>query len=173
MALGFRKIARVAKAHGSRGEVVAVPVCGLPPLLTRGLPVCVVPPQLKGPRWRTVEHAGQASPGQLVTLSGVCGLAQARALAGRYLLARERDLPSDLASHDPMRLIGREVVDERLGSLGSIEEVMRGPANDVWVVRGGAVGEVLIPVVTDVVGDVPPEGPIGVRVPHGLVGDDA
>ena len=44
---------------------------------------------------------------------------------------------------------------------------MRGPANDVWVVRG-ARGEILLPVIDDVVSAVPESGPIPVRVPAGL-----
>ena len=44
---------------------------------------------------------------------------------------------------------------------------MRGPANDVWVVRG-ELGETLLPVVDAVVGTPPDEGPIPVRVPAGL-----
>ena len=169
MAAGFRKIARVVKAHGSRGEVVALAVDGLPPLLSRGLEVCVVPPALTGLRWRVVERAGEATPGQLVALSGVRDLAHARELAGRYLLVREGDLPEGLAAHDPARLIGREVADARLGLIGTIEEVMQGPANDVWVVRGGAFGEVLVPVVDEVVRPVAPTEPIDVDLPDGLV----
>lgn len=46
----YRVIARVVKAHGKKGEVVTVPVHGLPSLMHEGLSVCVVPPRLKGPR---------------------------------------------------------------------------------------------------------------------------
>ena len=47
-----------------------------------------------------------------------------------------------------------------------------GPANDVWVIDG-PFGEVLVPVVDEVVVEVPDAGPIIVSVPSGLVdGDD-
>ena len=46
---------------------------------------------------------------------------------------------------------------------------METPANDVWVVDGGPFGEVLLPVIEQVVREVPEEGPIAVRVLPGLI----
>ena len=164
----YRTIARVAKARGRRGEVVTVSVHGLPSLVREGLEVAPVPPELTGPRWRTVVSAsGEGRAGRLVALSGVDDVSSAERLVGRFLLARERDLPEDLALHDPERLVGREVVGEGDGRRARIREVMSGPANDVWVldVEGD---EVLVPVVDEVVSAVPDEGPIPIRVPRGL-----
>lgn len=149
---------------------MAVPVHGLPCVLRRGLDVCVVPPLLKGSRWHTVlacEEGG--GPGQLVLLSGVDSLEGARDLRGRFLLAAEKDLPEGLDAHDASRLLGREVRDPARGPIGTIEEVMAGPANDVWVVRG-PFGEVLLPVVDHVVLDVSREGAISVDA-EGFLGD--
>ncbi len=115
-----------------------------------------------------VTHVTEGARGQLVSLSGVTGIDQADGLRGRYLLAREKDLPDDVALHDAEALFGREVCDKSLGYLGTIEEVMVGPANDVWVVEG-PFGEVLLPVVEDVVAGVPDDGPIAVCVPAGLI----
>ena len=164
----YRVIARVEKSHGRTGEVVTVAVHGLPPLVREGLEVFVVPPRLKAPRSFMVTHVTEGARGQLVSLSGVTGIDQADGLRGRYLLAREKDLPDDVALHDAEALFGREVCDKSLGYLGTIEEVMVGPANDVWVVEG-PFGEVLLPVVEDVVAGVPDDGPIAVCVPAGLI----
>ena len=164
----YRRIARVQKAHGRSGEVVTVPVHGLPPLVRVGLDVAVVPPPLRGPRWHTVRScSADGRSGALVALSGVDTIEAAERLVGRELLARVADLPDDLALHDADRLVGRTVTDELTGESGRLCEVMRGPANDVWVVRGER-GELLLPVVADVVDEVPDEGPIPVRVPAGL-----
>ena len=164
----FRVIARVQKAHGRRGEVVTVPVHGLPSLVREGVEVAVVPPPLRGSRWHTVLSCSRDDrAGSLVSLSGVRSLADAEGLVGCHLLARASDLPDDLALHDAGRLVGRLVVDARDGSEGRIAEVMCGPANDVWVVRGDR-GELLVPVVGEVVDDVPEEGPIVVSPPQGL-----
>lgn len=164
----FRRIARVEKTHGRHGEVVTVPVRGLPSLVHEGLTVAVVPPALKGSRWHQVlSCADDGRSGSLVALSGVCDLTAAESLVGRFLLARESDLPEDLALHDAARLIGRTVRDATTGGSGVIEEVLSGPANDVWVVRG-ELGELLLPVVDQVVSSVPDDGPIEVCAPAGL-----
>ena len=167
VAAGYRLIARVAKAHGTKGEVVAVPAGGLPPVLSVGLRVAIVPPALKGSRWHTVTGVETGPAGQLVSLSGVTNLGDARELAGKSILALETDLPEGLEMHDPERLCGREVVDERLGSLGLIDEVMVGPANDVWVVSCER-GETLVPVVEEMLRGVDKDGVIHVDIPVGL-----
>lgn len=169
----YRCIARVEKTHGRRGEVVTVPVHGLPSLVREGLRVAVVPPELQGPRWRAVtalSHDDRA--GDLVAVSGCDTLTDAEALVGRYLLASVADLPDDLALHDAGRLVGRSVADAAGEELGTIVEVMSGPANDVWVVRGEG-GELLLPVVDAVVREVPDAGAIPVRVPAGLAWEGA
>lgn len=164
----YRRIARVQKAHGRSGEVVTVPVHGLPPLVHVGLKVAVVPPPLRGSRWHTVRSCtSDDRSGALVALSGIETISAAEALVGCELLARVGDLPEDLALRDAERLVGREVTDDQTGERGRIAEIMRGPANDVWVVRGER-GELLLPVIDDVVRTVPDEGPILVRVPAGL-----
>ena len=173
----FRAIARVEKTHGRRGEVVTVAVHGLPSLVREGLEVAVVPPELAESRWRVVTScSADDRAGCLVALSGVRDLAAAEALVGRTLLAREADLPSDLALHDAGRLVGREVeavaADGGEPVRGVIAEVMRGPANDVWVVRGEA-GELLLPVIDEVVSEVPASGAVRVRVPAGLAWEGA
>ena len=76
---------------------------------------------------------------------------------------------------DADALLGRAVRDVRRGDLGAIEEVLRGPAQDVWVVRG-PYGEVLVPAVEPIVVASDPEdlaAPLVVDLPRGMVEDDA
>ena len=168
----YRAISRVVKAHGRRGEVVTVPVHGLPSIVSKGLEVCVVPPALKGPRWRKVLQVDGGEKGQLVRLEGVSDLEASSKLVGKTLLARVEDLPEGFERSDVDWLMGRDVTDERFGYLGEISEVMVGPANDVWTVDG-PFGEVMVPVVDEFVVKVPRRGPIVVRVPDGTVGSEA
>lgn len=130
----------------------------------------VVPPRLKGPRERTVVSCEGSETGQLVHLSGIDDLGASSALVGRTLLCAEADLPADFALHDVPRLLGRTVRDRVRGDLGTITEVMAGPANDVWVVEGEQ-GEVLVPVVDAYIVELPPNGAITVDLPDGLVDD--
>ncbi len=156
----YRCIARVEKPHGKYGEVVTVPVHGLPAVLSEGMRVCIVPPRLKGDRWHEVESCYEdGRSGQLVAFSGVESIGDAEELRGRYILAAESELPEDIDLHDVDILMGRDVEDVNEGLLGQISEVMVTPANDVWVVDGEG-GEVLLPVIEQVVRSVPEEGPI-------------
>jgi len=131
--------------------------------------VALLPPALKGPRSHTVVSQSAGGSAQLVSLSGVKGIDDASKLVGRWVLARLDELPEDFELHDPRSLMGREVEDAELGPLGSICDLLMGPANDVWVVRG-PYGEVLIPAVEPIVLSCGDEGPILVRVPEGILG---
>ncbi|MBO7673452.1 MAG: 16S rRNA processing protein RimM [Atopobiaceae bacterium] len=172
MAEAYRSIARIQKTHGRNGEVVAVPTHGLPLLLHEGLEVTVVPPELKGPRRHVVSRCVDAPAGQLVAFADVRSLGEASRLVGKTVLARMADLPADVALHDVDALAGRMVRDVRHGPLGAIEEVLRGPANDVWVVRG-RYGEVLVPVVEAMIREFDESGDILVDLPDGLVDEGA
>jgi 16S rRNA processing protein RimM len=121
--------------------------------------VALVPPQLKRDRFHTVLDASEGDAGQLVALSGSRSMTDAEALVGSYVLALMDELPEQVELMDDSWLEGREVVDETRGSLGHIVEVLRGPANDAWVIQGPE-GEVIIPVVDHLLVDVPDEGPI-------------
>ena len=131
--------------------------------------VALVPPALKTSRWHVVEELGvDSGSGVLAKLSGVDDLGRAQALVGSTLLACVDELPLGYELHDVDALVGRVVRDERLGDLGTIEEVMRGPAQDVWVIRG-PYGEVLMPVVEEFVRDLKDPEALLVRLPEGLV----
>ena len=141
---------------------------GLPLLLREGLNVVLVPPELKGPRSHVVSECGQIRGGQLVSFAGITTLGLASKLVGKTVLAKLADLPADFELHDAQAVVGREVQDIRLGTLGTVCDVIHGPAQDVWVVRG-ARAEVLIPVVDALVKEWHADSPIVVDLPPGLV----
>lgn len=166
----YRNVAQVLKPHGSKGEVVAAPLRGLPFVLVPGLSVCLTPPALDRRRWTKVVDASPFLDGYLVSFDGISDLSDAEGISGCMVLVRTADVelgPLDVAYDD---LLGRRVVDERYGDLGRIKEVMTGPANDVWVVEGDAYGEVLLPVIPSVIPAIPERGPVSVRALDGLIG---
>ena len=125
--------------------------------MREGLKVAVVPPQLKGSRWHTVEEAtDDGRAGQLVSFADVTTIDGAQGLVGRYVLASREDLPDDFELRNVELLVGRQVTDEGLGLSGTIAEVMVGPAN-------AGEGELLLPVIDQVVGEVPEKGAIPVN----------
>lgn len=145
------------------------PLRGLPFLLTDGMRVHLTPPALKRERTSTVESVASTPDGGRVLFSCAHDLDGAESLVGCYVLVSASDIelgPLDAAYDE---LVGRKVVDDVHGELGSILEVMETPGNDVWVVSGGPHGEVLIPVIDEVLDAIPSEGPISVHVMDGLL----
>jgi 16S rRNA processing protein RimM len=134
-----------------------------------GIEVWIVPPPASA-RCGRIESVRPGPKGPLVKLSGFDDLDASRAICGCDLLMREADLPQGweepLTEED---LVGRLVEDEDRGALGTIVEVIHTGANDVWVVEG-PLGEILIPVIDDVVMGLDEEGgPIFVRLLDGLL----
>ncbi len=136
--------------------------------MREGLSVWLTPPPLTGPHERTVLSVrGGETP--LVAISGIESMADAEGVVGDLVLVRRADVPEAVRTSLERRAEGRAVVDQEQGELGRISEVMNLPANDVWVVSGGPFGEVLVPVIDDVIVDLPEEGPITVRLLPGLI----
>ena len=105
----------------------------------------------------------------LVKFSGIDDLNAADEIVGKLCLVLRSDVPeAEQASlvHDA---VGREVIDERLGSIGFVQQTYELPANDVWRVDGGAYGEVMVPVIEDCVRSITRSGPIRVTLLPGLV----
>lgn len=164
----YELVARIGKARGLEGEVTATTAGDLPFSVYAGLRVHVVPPTLYGRR-ELVVSAVEDGPGSTYRLrfEGVDDIGTAEQLAGRFLLAAAHDL--DVSSG--FAELGRRVVDERHGDLGEIAGVIETVAHDVWVVNG-AYGEVLIPVIDEVIISWPDDAdqPIRTAVMDGLVG---
>lgn len=158
----------MVKTHGKRGEVVTEPVHGLPLVLDVGMDVYPVPPALKGRRSYRISSCFDGPTGQRLSLQGVWSLEAADELVGKTLLVPISQLPDSFDLHDVPRLLGREVIDQTLGSLGAIDDVMQGVAQDVWVITG-PFGEVMIPVVDAMIVSIEEGKPVLVDVPRGLV----
>ena len=108
--------------HGIKGEVSVEALRGLPFLLHENMTVALTPPALKRDRFCTIEKADEVSG--LAKFSGIDDLDAAEGIAGCYVLAREDDLNLGLLDRAFDDLVGRPVVDERYGELGTLSEVM-------------------------------------------------
>lgn len=123
----------------------------LPLHVLEGLTVYVVPPAATV-RETTVTGVRPGPKGPLLELAGIGDIAAARSLSGTTLLVAAGDLPEgfDEADLDP---VGLEVIDDERGSLGTVCDVIVTGANDVWVIEG-PLGQILLPVIDDVVRSV-------------------
>lgn len=146
----FVPLARVMKAHGIKGEVAVAPAADLPFVLPQGVEVWFVPPPA-GPRSGRVESVRRGPKGPLVKVSGIDDLTTSARLVGCSLMVREADLPEGWADvEEEFDAVGMVVQDVERGYLGEVVETILTGANDVWVVHG-PLGEVLLPVIDDVV----------------------
>ncbi|MDR7533924.1 MAG: ribosome maturation factor RimM [Armatimonadota bacterium] len=160
-------VGRIVRPHGVRGEV-------------RVRPETDFPERLAGRRRVHLRREGALSPVEitgvrphgaalLVTLRGVDSLEAAERLRGAELVVARRTLPR-LGPNEfyLFEIIGLRARTEDGRLLGVVAEVVRGPAHDVYVVRGEA-GEVLVPALREVVRQVDrAAGELVVRLPAGL-----
>jgi len=163
----FEAVARVIKAHGLKGEVAVKPLIDLPLEHLCGTQVWFVPPPA-GVSGRELAGVRSGPKGPLLAFTPALSADEAHVIAGCTVLVRTDALPEGTLERD-LDPIGLEVIDELRGALGVIEDVILTGANDVWVVNG-AFGEVLIPVIDDVVTEVDePAGVVTVRLLPGLI----
>lgn len=167
----YLNVAVVVKAHGNKGEVVVRSTTGRPFSLPLGTSVYFLPPTLRDINRARIARADSDGGDARVRFDGVDSLSKAETLVGRTLLVRRSDIPdvSDL----PLLLIGRSVTCADHGDLGVIVDIITTGSNEVWEVEGG-YGRVLIPVIDEVVEEVPAESdsPIRVKLLRGLIDGD-
>lgn len=168
----FTAVGRIAKTHGLKGEVSVIEYTDTSLDALVGLDAWLVPP-VAAVRSTRLMAVRPGPKGPIVTLEGVDSIDVARGLGGREILVSTDALPEgwDRAPEPDMAGVG--VVDEIHGDLGEIVEVIVTGANDVWVVDGPK-GQVLIPVIDDVVISVDDERRTArVRLLEGLLPEGA
>ena len=150
----FVPLGRVVKTHGLKGEVSVKTDSALSLELPIDLEVWFVPPPV-GLRSGRIQGVRPGPKGPLFKVSGVDDITTAASLVGTEILASAAEMPGDwnesLEPEDDA--VGLEVTDVRRGLLGQVVEVIVTGANDVWVIQG-PLGEVLLPVIDDVVLDI-------------------
>lgn len=171
----FTAVGRIAKTHGLKGEVSVIAYSEASLDVLTGLDAWLVPPPAA---LRSTRIAGvrPGPKGPIVTLEGCDGIDAARTLVGSEVLVATESLPTEwleAAEEELPEVLGMHVTDEVHGDLGEIVEYIETGANDVWVVEGPR-GEVLIPVIEDVVIEVDEEaGEIVVRLLPGLLPEES
>lgn len=168
----YARLGRVTKPYGPSGELVVATGRPVQPASVTGIALWVVPPLESGAVSRTVLSCRSGQAGLVVRLEGIATREEAQHLAGRWLLARATDLPETLADADDWT--GYAVRDADRGPIGTVREIIVTGANDVLVVEGGPFGQVLVPVISDVIRSVDDVGrTIDVRLLPGLIDEDA
>ncbi len=145
-------VGRVTRAHGIHGEVAVLPLTQVEARFAPGSRLyagedAARPLTVVGSR----PHRGRL----LIAFREVPDRTAAEALAGGYLFVPVDEVPpAPEGEFWPHQLVGCEVVTEAGRSLGPVREVLRTPANDVWVAREEGGREWLVPALKDVVAEV-------------------
>lgn len=144
----YRRLGRIVKAHGTSGEVSVATTADLAFVSEAASDVWIVPPPESGAVARKIESVRQGPKHPLVRISGVVTSAEAHETVGRWLLARGEEL---VAAGEADEFLGLLVRDRARGDIGVVTDVIVTGANDVLVVESDRYGQVLIPVIDDVV----------------------
>ncbi len=143
------RIGRVLKPHGVRGGLRVEALTDFPDRFDAGRQVTV------GGRLLTITRSQQSEGGLILNFAGIDNPEDAGPLRGAYItvpLSEARALPADRYYH--FQLVGLSVIDNHEHrTLGTVEEVLTYPANDVLRVTG-AGRERLVPMVSSVVLEV-------------------
>ena len=165
----YLAVGRVARPHGVRGELRVELLTEFPERLATRERVYVGPEQ----RAYQVAEVRLHQRVALMRLVGCENRDAAEALRGALVyVAVEEAVPLEQDEYYEHQIEGLEVHTEEGQRLGEVVEVFTAPgANDVLVVHGPR-GELLIPVIEDVIVAVDIEaGHIVIRVVPGLFGD--
>ena len=140
---------KIVTTHGVRGEMKALPLCDGAAFLS-GFKTLYASADGAGPR-RLLGVRAQGNM-LLVRLEGVADMDAARAMVGRtlYLDKAEAKLPRGRYFIDDV--LGCAVVDAATGrEYGTVAEVSRPAAQDIYTVRDAAGADNMIPVVPEFV----------------------
>ena len=150
-------IGRIVKPFGVRGELLVEPLTDDPARFS-DLKTVLIGQEGEAPNEVIVEHVRIAGRRVRLTLEGICTRDAAEDLRGLFLfVARADRITLPPGRHFVHTLIGLTVLSEEGGRLGTLAEVLKLPAHDVYVVRGEQ-GEIMIPAVEEFIRRIDPAG---------------
>ena len=114
-----------------------------------------------------VTRSREWKSGLIVALDAVQNRNQAEALLGKYLgVSQDRLEQLPPKSYYHFEIIGINVVDDELGEIGAVTEILTTGGNDVYVARNDAGEEILFPAIASVILEVDTDARLmKVRIP--------
>ncbi|MCL2508926.1 MAG: ribosome maturation factor RimM [Oscillospiraceae bacterium] len=171
MIKAFLEIGQIVGTHGVRGELRVNPWCDSPAFVTQFDTLYFDAEGQRSVRVLSCRPHGNVA---LLTLEGVDDISSAAALRGRKLFMRRSDAKIGEGSYFVAELIGCEAVDadDEHRVYGTLADVSRTGANDVWHIKDSSGREHLIPAVPAIVAQVDVErGTVKIRPITGMFDD--
>lgn len=139
---------RVVRPHGVRGDLLVVSVSTLIRSLQPGSLVFLGPERVS----RSVHSCRLHGARWLLKVEGCSDRVEAERWRGADVAVRVDDLPPlPPGEYFYWQILGLQVVTDQGQDLGKIEDILETGANDVYVVRSAAFGEILLPAIESVV----------------------
>jgi|GEM_PF-40995 16S rRNA processing protein RimM len=171
---GLVAVARVAKAHGIRGELCMDSHADSPLLFAAGATLYLAPPAGKGqarPRPYVIRSARDNNGRFILALEGVADRNAAEALRGAEVLIPEADLPPPDEGEEYLhKLLGAHVFLADDTEVGVFTAILDTPGQLTWVMTAKGGAEILFPAVPEFILGLDAEaGRIHIDPPPGLL----
>ena len=170
MAEKLYRVGTIVNTHGIKGELKVVPITDFPAdRFKAGAKLYIK--QASSKTEFVVESARPHKNFFLLKLKGYDNINDVEKYVKSEIFADE-EISTPLSDGEFLykQIIGLTVVDQKLGEIGKVTEIMELGPNDVWVVKGTKYKEVLLPYIDDVVKNVDLEKEIvEVEIPDGLI----
>ena len=173
---GLVAVARVAKAHGIRGELCMDSHADSPLLFSSGATLYLEPAVQPGkgkarPRPYVIKSVRDNNGRFILTLEGVADRNAAEALRGAEVLIPESDLPPPDEGEEYLhRLLGARVLLGDETEVGVFTAILDTPGQLTWIITAKNGAEILFPAVPEfILGLDAPGGRIHIDPPPGLL----
>ena len=172
----FLLLARILRPHGVRGDFVVQIITDFPERMN-DLDVVHVGADPSDPRRLTEQHVTWARRHRadqwLLHLEGIEGRDQADHFRSQYICVSLADaVPLEDDEVYLFQVIGLDVRTVEGEDLGKVVDIIETGANDVYVIRGEAYGEILIPAIDRVIRSIDVDASLmTVELPAGLLPD--
>lgn len=166
-------VGKIVKPFGIRGELVVLPMTSSPARFRKLKQVLVGPTDARVAEYGIL--SARVEPrGVRITLRGITDRTTAEKLVGSLLFVDEKDavrLPK--GTYFIHNIIGLRVIGENGEAIGVVKDVLKYPANDVYVVKRNG-NEVLLPAVKEFIKKIDMESrTMKVRLIEGMLDDSA
>ena len=170
MAEKLYRVGTIVNTHGIKGELRLIPITDFPEERFRpGAKLYLK--QKSGLKEFVVESSRAHKSFILLKFKGFDNINDVEQFVKSELFS-DNEVAPELAEGEFMysQIIGLKVIDENLGEVGKISEILELGANDVWVVKSPQYKEILLPYIDDVVKNVDlAKKEILVEIPDGLI----